>query len=193
MIILYYVFINIYKLSNLPNQSNNILSYFIKDIKDAKELAFYKQKNHNTIINILYKDKLIYKIDNYCYNYITNIIKSLSIKFINKSNICYNYWYNCKYLYYKKDTIIKYPNPNSIKFYFNCNKYLNKTLFYIIRNNKTLLSVIFNYYKKYKYIRNYNFYTKISTKFTSPQILIPNKYELDYYCKFFNLYLFEHN
>jgi hypothetical protein len=26
------------------------------------------------------------------------------------------------------------------------------------------------------------------TKFTSLQILIPNKYELQYYCKFFNLY-----
>ena len=176
--------------NNLPN---NILSYFIKDIKDATELAFYKQKNHNTIIYILYKNKLIYKIDNYCYNYIHNIIKSLSFKFIRKFNICYDYIKNYKYLYYKNDNIIKDYNSNYIKFYFTYKKYLKKTIFSIIRNNKTLLSVLFRYYKKYKYIRIYYLYTKISTKFTSPQILIPNKYELDYYCKLFNLYLFAHN
>jgi hypothetical protein len=39
----------------------NILSYFIKDIKDQNELAFYKQININNIIKIFYKDELLYE------------------------------------------------------------------------------------------------------------------------------------
>ena len=179
------------------NPNNNILSYFIKDIKDATELAFYKQINHNTIIKIFYKDTLIYMFNEYCYNYIINIIKSRDYKFISKSNISYDYInYPFKYLYYKNDAKIKdNTSPNSILFNFKYNKYLNKTYFYYTRNNKTLLILLIIYYKKYKYIINYNrckyiinidMYISIN-KFTSPQILIPNKYELDYYCKFFNI------
>jgi hypothetical protein len=39
---------------------NNILSYFIKDIKDPIELAFYKQKNIDNTIEIFYKNELLY-------------------------------------------------------------------------------------------------------------------------------------
>jgi len=41
---------------------NNILSYFIKDIKDSKECALYTQINNTYNIEIFYKDKKIYKI-----------------------------------------------------------------------------------------------------------------------------------
>jgi hypothetical protein len=184
--------INLPNLSNLPNKSNNILSYFIKDIKDATELAFYKQKNHNTIIYILYKDRLIYKIDNYCYNYIHNIVKSLSIKFIRKFNICHDYRNNYKYLYYKNDNTIKDYNSNFIRYFFTCKKYLNKKNLLYSSKTKSILFVSIIYYKKYKYIRNHNRVYNIQIInipiYTSSHILIPNKYELDYYCKFFNIY-----
>jgi hypothetical protein len=57
---------------------NNILSYFIKDIKDPIELAFYKQKNIDNTIEIFYKNELLY-ILNYdiILNLKTNIIKNI--------------------------------------------------------------------------------------------------------------------
>jgi hypothetical protein len=172
----------------MNNQNNNVLTYFIKDIKDAKERAFYKQINNDRIIQILYKDKLLYEIHNgYRYNYIHNIIKSRSKKYICKSNISYNYFYNAKHLYYKNDNKVKGNNRslNCIIFNFNYNKYLNKRYFYYVINNNQILILTIIYFKKYKYIMNYNIYIG---KFTSPHILIPNKYELDYYCKFVNIY-----
>jgi hypothetical protein len=170
------------------NCPNNILSYFIKDIKDATELAFYKQINNKNIIQILYKDQILYKINNHCYNYIKNIIKHIFLKYICKSNISYDYLNNIKTVYYKNDTKIKdtFSNSNSIKFQYTYNiynKFLNKTRIYYCNNINCIFLTIF-YSKKYKYIM-INLSTTI---FTSPQILIPNKYELQYYCKFFNLY-----
>jgi hypothetical protein len=169
----------------MNNSNNNILSYFIKDIKDATELAFYKQVNYYNFIQIFYKDKKLYELFNYCYNYLNNIIKHSSLKYIRKSNISYDYTNKNKALYYKNDTKILNYNPNNITYYFTYTKYLNKTSLYYFINNTYCIFLSISYYKKYKYIMN----STISTnKFTSPLILIPNKYELQYYCKFFNLY-----
>jgi hypothetical protein len=165
----------------MNNQHNNILSYFIKDIKDATELAFYKQINHNNSIHIIYKDKKLYKIsiNNYSWNYIHDIIKHSALKYIHKSNMSYNYKNNIKTLYYES-------NNNSITFRFNIyNKYLKKKEFNYQIKRKSLLYVYISHYKEYKYIR---MYAISANKFTSLHILIPNKYELQYYCKFFNLY-----
>ena len=172
------------------NQPNNILSYFIKDIKSAKERAFYKQINRDNIIEIFYKDKLLYKkIHNYCYNYINNKIKRWSSKFLCKSNICYDYIYNYKNLYYNNDNKITFSNPHCIKFYYLYiyNKYLNKSRFFYSINNNQLLFVSIKNYNQYKYI-SFNYKYKESIKYSKNLILIPNKYELSYYCKFFNLY-----
>ena len=173
----------------MNKRPNNILSYFIKDIKDATELAFYKQVIDNGMIQIFYKDKLIYGMNEYSCNYINNIIKNSCLKYIDTyKNGSYS-THKTKFLYYKKDNTIKLPSLNYIRVNFIYNKYFNKRRFYYCINNKYLLFVSILYSKKYKYIMNCNMYIEISIKFTSPRILIPNKYELDYYCKFLNLYL----
>jgi len=38
---------------------NNIVSYFIKNIKDKKERSYYKQKINRGLYIILYKDEII--------------------------------------------------------------------------------------------------------------------------------------
>jgi hypothetical protein len=173
----------------MNNQPNNILSYFIKDIKDAKELAFYRQINHNNgNIQILYKDEILYEIQgNYFYNRINNVVKWSALKYIWHYKIYYNVPYNCKLLYYKKDRQIKVVNLNYIRYHFTYNKYLKKLNFKYVINNIPLLYISIIYSKKYKYIRNRNG-TRFRCEFTSAMILIPNKYELQYYCNFFNLY-----
>ena len=92
-------------------------------------MAFYKQVN-NKDIKILCKDELIYHKNYYCHNYINNIIKHGSLKYIQKANIAFNYISNFKRLYYKKDNKINCFNSNFITFDFIYNKYLNKNLFY---------------------------------------------------------------
>jgi len=177
----------------MNNQPNNILSYFIKDIKDAKEREFYKQINEQGFIKIVYKDKILYEIKGkYFYNHINNVIKTPSLKYILNYNIWSNYT-NCKNLYYKKDAKIKFINSNYIRLHFTYNKYLQKFNFEYHIDNKSLLDISIIYFKKYKYIKNRNsngnkFRHKLRHKFTSAMILIPNKYELQYYCKFFNIY-----
>jgi hypothetical protein len=168
----------------MNNPNNNVLTYFIKDIKDAKERAFYKQINNNKIIQILYKDELIYVNNDFCYNYIHNIVKRNSSKYIATYKSCS--MYNLKFLYYKKDNTTRSNTPNYIKFHFTYKKYLNKNRFCYVINNNQILCLVIIYFKKYKYIMNYIYNI---AKFTSPQILIPNKYELDYYCKFVNIYI----
>ena len=118
----------------MNNQHNNILSYFIKDIKDATELAFYKEVNNNRIIEIFYKDKKLYKlsINIYSYNYIHDIIKHSALKYIHKSNISYDYTNKCKALYYKNDTKILNYNPNNITYDFTYTKYFNKISLYYL-------------------------------------------------------------
>jgi len=110
----------------MNNQPNNILSYFIKDITDAKERAFYKEIKDLNYVQIDYKDKILYKIkDNFCYNYINKITKGKSFKFISTYKICSNYASKYKYLYYKNHDINNYIMVN-----FTYNKYLKKLNFH---------------------------------------------------------------
>ena len=122
-------------------------SYFIKDIKDATELAFYKQVNNNDI-QIFYKDELIYSLNDYSCNYINNISKQYYYKYIESYKICSNYMHTVKYLFYKKDNTIDFPSSSYIKVNFIYNKYFNKIrLFYV--------SIIYS--NCYKYITTYNY------------------------------------
>jgi hypothetical protein len=111
---------------------NNILSYFIKDIKNPKKRALYTQINNTTNIKIFYKDKLLYKLQHYklkpefSWNYKNNIIKEYLSESINNIKINYIKSRNQKTLYYKKDKIISKPNGNYIMYNFICNKYLIK-------------------------------------------------------------------
>ena len=66
---------------------NNILSYFIKDIKDTNERAFYKQINNIDCIRILYKDKIIYEYGRY---YISNYLSNISKSFNKANSLAYS-------------------------------------------------------------------------------------------------------
>jgi len=168
----------------------NILSYFVKDIKDKNELAFYKQININNTIKILYKEELLFYMSyiiihrKQIYNYKTNIkkdpynnsfsnykIESVKNKYVslfyNKDNKIYGYIYNPNYIYYD----------------YKHNKYLNKVFFTYVMEHKKLFICSIRYYNFYKYI--YKWVTHF--KYIGVKIFIMNKYELHYINIFFNL------
>jgi hypothetical protein len=169
------------------NIKTNILSYFIKDIKDPIRCAMYKQNNYEESITICYKNEVIFiiNIENIC-NFINNIYKSRSIN-NNKCNYKIGSSIKFKQLFYKHDKNIKCSNRNYITFnYVIYKKYTIKTYFNYINNNILLFSIEVKYYNGYKYIiKPYN----RKKKYTNNIILIMNKYELYYYNTFFNFYL----
>jgi hypothetical protein len=166
---------------------NNILSYFIKDIKDPKELAFYTGIKTNINIQIFYKDELIYEIKFFPFKYICNCKKNtIQTNYsFNNYKVYSDKHYKFKYLSYKNDNNIAKFNPNYIWYSYKQNKYLNKTNIKYIYNSKNLIIFILHYYKESKYIFKIK---AVFYKFNSSLILIVNKYELHYYNRFFNLY-----
>jgi hypothetical protein len=166
----------------INNEPNNILSYFIRDIKDDKR-PFYRQVNNKGNISIFYKNDLLYTIGFYLHDYKKNIVKCISFKYISTSKICSDYDSKYKYLYYKNDI------NNYIMVNFTYDKYLNKRCFYYYMNHKCLLFISIIHYTRYKFIR----INKGYSKFTSTHILIPNKYELHYYCKLLLIIYFVNN
>ena len=172
------------------NPTNNILSYFIKDIKDANERALYKQKNNTDWIRIFYKDKIIYEYGSYYIsNYLYNILKSVKVYYMFNNKILYNSTAGYKDLFYKKDGDIRLYNLNYISIQFYKDKYLQKYNLDYINNTQDLLTINIKYYNQYKYIYKSFIDYKIGpiTIITSPIILIPNKYELQYYSKLFQI------
>jgi len=133
--------------------TNTILSYFIKDIKDPKELAFYKGIKTRKTIQIFYKDELLYEIDSKdIFNYKTNICKTF-YSYCNYKLYSYkttNYKY--KYLYYKNNNKIAVFNPYYIGYLYKQNKYLKKLVINYCSQNAYLINNKINYYKGYKYI-----------------------------------------
>ena len=171
---------------------NNILSYFIKDIKDPKECALYKQINTNNTIEIVYKGHLLYKLWHYklkpetCWNYTNNIIKEYLSESIINYKINYVKSLNQKTLYYKKDMNMLKIMDNYISYSFIYNKYLIKQSCKCVVDFKPLLSIGIQYYNGYKYKYLYKSYSKYKCK--RVQILIPNKYEFHYINRFFLLF-----
>ena len=170
-------------------EKTNILSYFIKDIKDPIKCAMYKQNNSENYITIWYKHEIIFLIDEKnIFNYINNIYKS-RITNNTKGNYKILSWINFKHLYYKRDSNIRFNNTNYITFIWVIyTKYLIKTAFYYISNNVLLFRNKVKYYNRYKYISEISEINKRNNKYTNNIILIMNKYELHYYNKFFNFY-----
>jgi hypothetical protein len=168
------------------SDTDNILSYFIKDIKDGNESGFYRQTNYNSSKIIWYKNKAIFEINSInIYKYIFNIYKSRSIINNIKSNYKISCNLNYKHLYYNHDKKLLYFNSNYIYYWFIYKKYLVKADFEYIFNNFMLFVFKVKFYKGYKYIfKPY----RSKYKYTTNIILIMNKYELYYYNKFFNLY-----
>jgi len=166
---------------------NNILSYFIKDIKDPKDPEFLKGIKTYANIQIFYKDELIYEINimpyKYYCNHITNICKN-SYAFTN-NKLASNKDSKFKYLFYKNNRKVSVFDHNYIYYSYKQNKYLKKNLFHYSMIN-TKLIIRLHYYKGYKYFIKIN---KEINKFTHSLILVVNKYELHYYNRFFNLYI----
>jgi hypothetical protein len=166
------------------SNKNNILSYFIKDIKDPIEIALYEQRNRNNSITIIYKNDPIFMINIECIlNYTSNIYKS-RIKKNSKCNYKIYSYMSDKYLYYKHDKKIQTSNRNLIVFSYICKKYLVKKNFEYVFND------IYFYITNIKYSNGYKYISKQykTSKYTKNIILIMNKYELYYYNKFFDLY-----
>jgi hypothetical protein len=169
----------------------NILSYFVKDIKDQHELAFYKQIITLNTIKIFYKDEILYIITNYkmlCFykgisDFKSNIIKDYFNNTLSTYKSCSNK-NKYVYLYYNKDNIIHIYNPNYIYYEFKHKKYLNKVCIKYLMKSRYLIISKIKYYNCSKYI--YKFPTNF--KYNGVQILIMNKYELYYNNLFYNLF-----
>jgi hypothetical protein len=177
-------------INNPNNRPNNILSYFIKDIIDAKELAFYKQVNNTNNFRILYKNKIIFEYGRYYIsNYLYNIMKSINVNYMFNNKIRANYTEKYKLLFYKKDANLRYINTNYILIVFYRGKYIKKHHLDYCIDITHLLTTNIKYYNLYKYIYKSYLYYKIRpiTITTSIMILIPNKYELQYYSKLFQI------
>ena len=163
---------------------NNILSYFIKDIKDPIEIALYKQIIYNDHINICYKNYILCRIyKNYILNYISNIYKS-NITEIIKCNYKIRVYKNSKQLFYKHDKRITTFNCNFISVSYIYKKYQVIQYFEYTINYRSVFITYKKYFNGYKYIITQ--YKK--NKYTTNIILILNKYELSYYNKFFYFY-----
>jgi len=182
-------------------KTNNILSYFIKDTKDPKEFALYKQMNTTNNIEILYKGKLLYKLRHYklqpeiCWNYKTNIIKKYFSRNIINYKINSNKRLKKKALFYKKANKIAETNGNYISYSCIYNKYLIKNSFYYVAEFTSLLYIKSKYYNGYiyKYISISIYKNNCNHKYKHVQILIMNKYELHYINRFFNLFFVNMN
>ncbi len=176
---------------------NNILSYFIKDIKSPKDRALYTQINTINIIEIFFKGKLLYKLihkyinPRISWNYTNNIIKEYYYGRIINYKINSIKTRNYKELFYKKDMNISNVNGNYISYSFIYNKYLIKQSCKCVVDFKPLLSIGIQYYNGYKYKYLYQSYSKYKCK--RVQILIPNKYELHYINSFFSLFFVSRN
>jgi len=183
---------NTNKTINKTNKEN-ILSYFIKDIKDPSERSNYKQKNGSIIIEILYKDKILYKLNyggfipNTIYNYKNNNMKCYYFNKIANYKIETSKSRKYKKLFFNKNNNIYYDliGYNYIYYTFEFAKYLSKTKIYYKFDDKITFSIEIKYYNGYKYLLKFN----INFKYDHIHVYILNKYELHYYNKYFNLFI----
>ncbi len=167
---------------------NNILSYFIKDIKDPIELAKYSQYDTDNFITIYNNDKIIFvynKLDNSIHDLKNNIYKS---KYIHSNNkIYYAKYSNYKQVSYYKDNKIETNVISYISYsiyVYNKFSYLCKQFFSYKINNMNPLIITIEYYNGFKYMYYDYKYNDLKIEYKS-QILIMNKYELHYISRFF--------
>jgi len=166
---------------------NNILSYFIKD-KLKSEVKYYKQINVDyQIIRINNGDLILYSY-NKCHkwgqNYITNVSMMRGRLF---SNSRIEKQYNSYYLFYKENNVllsIKERNEFIYIGYKNLKPYKKKIIYKLYFNNGRYYIYKIKYYNKYLYkIIKKNI--EHSIPYRCNIILIPNKYEMQYFSKLF--------
>ncbi len=180
----------------MRTNKTNILSYFIKDIKDSSERSNYKQKNGSNIIKILYKDKILYKLNNEefipntIYNYKNNNMKCYYFNIVANYKIEVSKLAKYKKLFFFKNNDIHNKhdkfNFDYIFYIYDYAKYLIKKSIYYKINNKFILNSAIRYYNGYKYI--YKIKKDNIYKYKSSYTCIRNKYELHYNNRFFNLF-----
>jgi hypothetical protein len=158
----------------------NILSYYVKDLKDSLKNKDYKQVNNKYKIAIYYKSILLY-----FYN------KQLNTIYI------YNDTYTKQFPKYFHKKYIELILPNKI-YKFNHVKLVMKNLinswieykwykskFYLIKTYFCYEQAFRWYNYEIKYINNkiYKRYKELYNKYRKRVIFIENKYELEYYSK----------
>ena len=183
----------------------NILSYFIYNVPDINKSKFSYGALNNSI-NIYYNSEVIFSIDFYeNYKYISNFSKNISRTF--NDNILVNF----STYEYQKDLDLSISNSNIVKQYFTIYIYKDNKIWTEENDNYLCIySNILNSIKdKYCYIYEITdiklFYTKnqrlnnyfiyiykkhnmiFTIKYNKSFILIPNKYELNYYSMYFHL------
>jgi len=183
----------------------NILSYFIYNVPDINKSKFSYGALNNSI-NIYYNSEVIFSIDFYeNYKYISNFSKNISRTF--NDNILVNF----STYEYQKDLDLSISNSNIVKQYFTIYIYKDNKIW--TEENDNYLCIYSNILNsiKYKYCYIYEitdiklFYTKnqrlnnyfiyiykkhnmiFTIKYNKSRILIPNKYELNYYSMYFHL------
>jgi len=183
-------------------QTNNILSYFIKDIKDPLELNKYRYYNiSGYYIQIYYHNILLYYHNiktKHILNHITKVYRNSNRIHIHTSKLFTSKDVKHKILFYKKDSKIStiYPinnSPNFISYNYIINnkkfKYLYKPYLSYKINYIWILIIKIKYYNGSKYMYyNDKYKSKSGISAYKSQILIMNKYELQYISRFFNLY-----
>jgi len=197
----------IFNIKNNMTQQDNILSYFIRNKAEHKKCK-YKQIISGATIAIYYLDEEIYT-NTLCYsglkiilNYETNIEKQiknnkyenittankfignyLKIIFINKdadiTSEHENYYDNIRYLYKTNKTHKTHKTQYLCKF---------NICFYIVETIKFKYNIFYSINSPYfyKYLKK----QKSDMKYFESIVLIPNKYELNFYSKLIIIYIF---
>jgi hypothetical protein len=109
----------------------------------------------------------------------TKVFKNNKILYLHKSKLTYNYESKEKKIFYHSIELNK-----KLYIHYNINKTFITFLDYIY---KTVLINI-KYFNRLIYKFNATYKCFISLKYTNYKILIPNKYELLYYSRYFHVY-----
>jgi len=109
----------------------------------------------------------------------TKVFKNNKILYLHKSKLTYNYESKEKKIFYHSIELNKklYIQYNINKTFITFLGYKNK---WVLINIKCFNRLIYKFNATYKFF--------ISLKYTNYKILIPNKYELLYYSRYFHVY-----
>ena len=164
--------------------TNNILTYFVRNITDVNELKFYEYKKIGNHIFIKYKNILIYhKFLTWSKNYISNIFKYINTTTIINCKIAKYSWYKILFNFYTK--IDKFCSDKNIYEYYIKKYFIKLTNEYWVQNN-LLLKTKYYFHKQKIYVYKIHYYhLKRTYKY---RILVHNKYELHYKSKLFEIF-----
>jgi len=166
----------------------NILTYFPERTKSNilnKYISIYR-KNYE-LFNLLVYDSYIISINNYKTNVAKLVSGNILLLICNSKFMIHEPYLknNSRIIFTKKDFIIQgiimgqyinyyYRYRNSIKYKYHFN----------YDDEDMKFNIYYYFYKNYQYKKLVG---KVKNKYNKSRILIPNKYELNYYSKYFHL------